>query len=193
MYKSGAWFSKLLSLCPRQVNVAESLPWFPCLQLDTLWHPGLRPSKSAPSHRVLRNLAPAPLLRDLKPEIADWQLTDFFGNLSTCKADIFQHPLKKKEDSNGGFLICMARPTGRPWQPHLSDRASLVAQWWRICLQCMRPWFDPWVGKIPWRREWRPTSVFLPGESHGQRSLVGCSPRVTKSQKRLSDFHFHFS
>ena len=53
---------------------------------------------------MLRNLAPAPLLRDLKPEIADWQLTDFFGNLSTCKADIFQHPLKKKEDSNGGLL-----------------------------------------------------------------------------------------
>ena len=33
--------------------------------------------------------------------------------------------------------------------------------------------FDPWVGKIPWRRVWQPTPVFLPGESHGQRSLVG--------------------
>ena len=32
------------------------------------------------------------------------------------------------------------------------------------------------VGKIPWRREWLPTPVFLPEESHGQRSLVGCSP-----------------
>ena len=36
--------------------------------------------------------------------------------------------------------------------------------------------FDPWVGKIPWRRAWQPTLVFLPGESHGQRSLVGYSP-----------------
>ena len=36
--------------------------------------------------------------------------------------------------------------------------------------------FNPWVGKIPWRREWQPTSVFLPGESHGQRRLVGYSP-----------------
>ena len=36
--------------------------------------------------------------------------------------------------------------------------------------------FDPWVGKIPWRREWQPTPVFLPGESHGQRSLAGYSP-----------------
>ena len=37
----------------------------------------------------------------------------------------------------------------------------------------LRPGFDPWVGKIPWRREWQPTPVFLPGKSHGQKSLVG--------------------
>ena len=36
--------------------------------------------------------------------------------------------------------------------------------------------FDPWVGKIPWRRKRQPTPVFLPGESHGQRSLAGCRP-----------------
>ena len=34
----------------------------------------------------------------------------------------------------------------------------------------------PWVGKIPWRRKWQPTPVFLPGESHGQRSLEGYGP-----------------
>ena len=34
---------------------------------------------------------------------------------------------------------------------------------------------DPWVGNIPWRRKWQPTPVFLPGKSHGQRSLVGYS------------------
>ena len=39
-----------------------------------------------------------------------------------------------------------------------------------------RPGFDPWVGKIPWRRAWQPTLVFLLGESHGQRSLAGYSP-----------------
>ena len=37
--------------------------------------------------------------------------------------------------------------------------------------------FEYWVGKIPRRRAWPPTPVFLPGESHGQRSLAGCSPR----------------
>ena len=45
-----------------------------------------------------------------------------------------------------------------------------------ICLQWGRPGFDPWVGKIPWRRQWHPTTVLLPGKSHGQRSLAGCSP-----------------
>ena len=40
---------------------------------------------------------------------------------------------------------------------------------------CRRWRFDPWVGKIPWRRAWQPTPVSLPGESHGQRSLVGYS------------------
>ena len=55
--------------------------------------------------------------------------------------------------------------------------------WWlgskEICLQCRshgRNGFDPWVGKMPWRRAWQPTSVFLPRESHRQRSLVGYSP-----------------
>ena len=38
-----------------------------------------------------------------------------------------------------------------------------------------RPGFDPGIGKIPWRREWLPTPVFLPEELHGQRSLTGYS------------------
>ena len=41
------------------------------------------------------------------------------------------------------------------------------------CLWCGRPGFDPWGGKIPWRREWQPTQVILPGEFHGE-SPWGC-------------------
>ena len=41
------------------------------------------------------------------------------------------------------------------------------------CRRCRRHGFDPLVGKISWRRKWQPTPIFLPGESHGQRSLVG--------------------
>ena len=72
------------------------------------------------------------------------------------------------------------------------DRASLVAQRLKpLCLQCGRPGFDPWVGKIPWRRKWQPTPVFLPGESHGgawRATVHG----VAKSRTRLSDFTFTF-
>ena len=56
----------------------------------------------------------------------------------------------------------------------------------------MRCRFNPWVGEGPWRRKWKPTPVFLPRESHGQRSLAGDSPWVAKSRTHLSDFHFHF-
>ena len=73
------------------------------------------------------------------------------------------------------------------WSPSplqvLASRAAGVQDlglpWWlrwlRICLQCKRPGFNPWVGKIPWRMEWQPTPVFKPGKSHGQRSLSGYS------------------
>ena len=44
------------------------------------------------------------------------------------------------------------------------------------CRRLKRCKFGPWVWKIPWRRAWQPTAVFLPGESHGQRSLEGYSP-----------------
>ena len=60
--------------------------------------------------------------------------------------------------------------------------------------KCRRHGFDPWVGKIPWRREQLPTAVFLPGESHGQRSLVDYSPRGYKESdttKRQTLSHVH--
>ena len=53
------------------------------------------------------------------------------------------------------------------------------------CRRCKRLGFHPWVRKIPWRRKRQPTPVFLPGESHGQRSMAGYSPQVTKSRTWL--------
>ena len=46
----------------------------------------------------------------------------------------------------------------------------------KIHLPSRRCEFHLWVRKIPWRREWQPTPVFLPRKSHGHRSLVGYSP-----------------
>ena len=57
----------------------------------------------------------------------------------------------------------------------------------RVCLQCRRHkrcGFNPWVGKIPWRRTWQPTPVFLPGKSHGQRNLAGYGPWCHKESDR---------
>ena len=52
--------------------------------------------------------------------------------------------------------------------------------------------FDPWVGKIPYRRKWQPTPVLLPGKSRGLRILVGYSPWGRKELDRTEQLHFHF-
>ena len=51
-----------------------------------------------------------------------------------------------------------------------------------------RPEFDPWLGKIPWRREWLPNPVFLPGEFHGIYSPPGCKELDATEQLLLSLF-----
>ena len=59
----------------------------------------------------------------------------------------------------------------------MSYRALLVAQTDKeSACNAGDPGIYPGVGKIPWRRQWQPTPAFLPGEFHGQRSLVGYSP-----------------
>ena len=73
-----------------------------------------------------------------------------------------------------------------------SPGTSLVAQMVKTCLQCGRPRFSPWVGKISWRRKWQPTPVFLLGKSHGWRSLVAYSPWGPKESDTTEPLHFHF-
>ena len=66
--------------------------------------------------------------------------------------------------------------------------------WWlsgkRICLQCRSHRsckFDLWVTKIPWRRKWQPTPVFLPGEFHGRRNLAGYRPQGCKESETTEE------
>ena len=68
----------------------------------------------------------------------------------------------------GAFYKNTLNWTVIPWQ--LGGKESACQ-----CKRSKRPKSDPWVRKIPWRRKWQPTPVFLPGKSHGQRSLAGCS------------------
>ena len=55
--------------------------------------------------------------------------------------------------------------------------------------QCRKQGFNPWVRKLPWRREWQPTLVSLPGESRGQRSLAGYSLQGGKESDTTEHTH----
>ena len=70
------------------------------------------------------------------------------------------------------------------WQHWVFPGLSWWLSWRRVCLQRGRRGFDPWVGKIPWRRERLPTPVFWPGEFHGLYSPRGC--RESDATERLS-------
>ena len=84
------------------------------------------------------------------------------------------------------YFICWFRLRNSKTQTGLSRWLSGEES----AYQSRRLRFIPWVKKIPWRREWQPTPVFLPGKSHGQRSLAGYSPWGRKSQTRLSCWEF---
>ena len=69
------------------------------------------------------------------------------------------------EEEGKGHLVSVGRAVAFPIGSAVKNPLAIQV--------CRRPGFDPWVRKIPWRRAWQPTSVFLPGKSHGWRSLVG--------------------
>ena len=85
------------------------------------------------------------------------------GEVKPLFKELEEWPTLGKKSFKKWIYICMGIPGG-----------SVV----KNLLQCgrhRRRGFHPWVGKIPWRRAWQPTPVFLPEESHGQRSLAGYS------------------
>ena len=66
-----------------------------------------------------------------------------------------------------------------------------MAQWERLCLECERLGFDPWIKKISWRREWQPTPVFFPGDSHGEKSLTDYNPWDHKESDSTEQLSLH--
>ena len=73
------------------------------------------------------------------------------------------------------LIICWHESSHRQHSNGLGGRGASGKEPACQCRRCRRHGFDPWVRKIPWRRKQQPTPVFLPGKSHGQRSLVGYS------------------
>ena len=89
------------------------------------------------------------------------------------------------ENPHGQRSLVGYSPQGRKESDmtEVTKYACIGLHWWlsgkESTCQCRRPRrceLDPWVRKIRWRRKWQPTPVFLPGESHGQRSQEGYSP-----------------
>ena len=104
-----------------------------------------------------------------------WRVLGTFGkNLASLEKSGTQGKLLVK------FELYCSRDTGLLWW----------LRWWSICLQCWRPGFDPWVGKIPWRRKRQPTPILLPEKFHGLRSLVGYSPWGRKELNTTEQLHF---
>ena len=78
-----------------------------------------------------------------------------------------------------GHVICMCLLS-----PLVVQRVEHLPAMWET-------WFDPWVGKILWRRKWQPTPVPLPGKSHGPGNPVGYSPWDGKESDMTERLHFH--
>ena len=109
---------------------------------------------------------------------------------------LLQFPFPRSPGPYQDARACLLQGIGSIQQARVSRGAGRQApnkllglpqwlSWARICLKCVRPGFNPWVGKIRWRRERLPTPVFWPGESHGLYSPWG-----HKESDRLSNFHF---
>ena len=123
-----------------------------------------------------------------EPELGHWERYDSFRDWSGERAAALRtasqavkkwvrqiHPEVGPEDQRLNKQA--SRPRG--WADTISwtaYKSCELPQWLsgkESACQCRRRGFNPRAGKIPWRRKWQPTPVFLPGESHGQRSLAG--------------------
>ena len=111
-----------------------------------------------------------------------WDVFHLLTGLSEVTVIINSYTVSS--NSSDPFSFHLTTQTGFPGSASSNDPTCQ-------CKRHKRLEFHPWVGKIPWRRERQPAPAFLPGESHGQRSLVGYSPKVMKSQTGLKQLSMH--
>ena len=117
-------------------------------------------------------------------------ISAFFPLQVACHGDAlrvtFEPSSRRSHRLTAYILLHEEHPNLPPTPPHRSAYQSVLfipgflgsPSGKETTCQCGRCGFDPWMGKIPWRRAWKPTPVFLPGGSHGQR--WGTVHRVTK-------------
>ena len=128
-----------------------------------------------------------PGFQNISVEISNQIL--IFQGLTTCITSLPSPAVYFESFTTSGHLLQCSEKDG--WN---SDQLILPVglPWWlsgkESACQCKRHSFNPWVGKIPWRRKWQSTLVFMPGKSHGQRTLVGYTVHgVAKSWTRFSN------
>ena len=113
---------------------------------------------------------------DVLEEVLQTKLRSLKGNSQDCECCRCDSAWEQWPDSftYSAFYFSLTFPPEMRFRgfPSGTSGKELVCQ----CRRHKKLRFNPWVGKIPWRRKRQPTPVFLPGESHGQRSLVGYSP-----------------
>ena len=119
-----------------------------------------------------------------------WQCSELRGSRTSLGAKFSTRRVRGQQHRRKFFTRSLSKKISCPSHGsilcnHIQWHITLIQLSW--CLTgkesscpCKRRGFDPWVGKIPWRRKWQPIPVFLPGEFHGQRNLVGYSPRACK-------------
>ena len=107
-----------------------------------------------------------------KMSISNWCFSCSTGTVYT------DHWIKKKNPIRN-LMRCSDFPGG----------SEVKVSAWNTGDPGLIPGFDPWVGKIPWRSKWKPTSVLLPGKFHGQSSLVGYSPWGRKESDTTERLH----
>ena len=121
------------------------------------------------------------IVKALAFTLAKWRASGGFwaekGHLPTCSGCCPLNCLMGQMENSGQVIssgdgqIFLKQHTFIGFPRWLSGKESACQ-----CGRCRRHGFDPWVRKIPWRRKWQPTPVFLPRKFHEQRSLVGYSP-----------------
>ena len=100
--------------------------------------------------------------------------TDFSVFLKKVKISVNKHfHMWQKKNFTSNLILLLMSPLG----------GGISVGWWKPWGEGEETFHLPSVPR--WRRKWQPTPVFLPGESHGWRSLVGCSNGVAQSQTRL--------
>ena len=109
--------------------------------------------------------------KHLRARVWDCKTGEEAGSCSSC--------LRPSQDDNTKtYLVSTCRSMIPPRVKTVSALSSIssgASGEERTC-RCRRQELDPWARKVPWKRDWQPTPVLLPGEAHGQRSLAGYSP-----------------